>query len=512
MKNNQDFGNAVKKWMGIILYLAVALEMIFFPSWQNFCGCIMSLICWGIFQSFFLKRDLILEHPFAFAMFFSMFLYRYLPLIATLIEGKPITYGFERAYQTFFFETLLFGVSALAFHFACSTKKKQNNFIQQFFYSAGFFNNNVKIFLGLGFVGIVARLYVYAQGYGDITYGDVFGKFMSGVICLMYVPLCLLFPTLLRINVSTGTKRIVEYYTVFIFLLNFATNSRMAILTPIATLILLFLLHVLKDNINIKNFISPTKMVMFAVLFVFGLSFLSEISLAMLANRGIRQDIKWTTLINETIETYQDERMMQILRSELTEEIHSTKSYSEGWDEAYLDNFMLNRYGNMRITDETLYHANKMGWMNKKMQDDFFTQLWKLLPTPLLTMLNISIDKEKLEYSRGDILASEFLGGYRVTSHVGDGLSTFGYWYFPIQCILFFFVFKLLDCFVFYSKSGIIYSALGLVNIFTFLGLFRNAGGCLSEAGFCIRGFWQLCVVYLMFFVIIKKVLFIKFK
>jgi hypothetical protein len=512
MNNTQDFVTIIKKWIGLVLYVAVVLEMVFFPSWQNLCGCIMALICWGIFRTFFFKRDIILEHPFAFAMFLSMFLYRYLPLAATLAEGKPITYGFEMAYQTFFFETLLFLVSALAFYLACNPKKRHNNLIQRFFYSLGFFNNNVRIFWGLGFVGVAARLYIYVQGFGLIAYGDVFDKFMEGVIYLMYAPLCLLFPALLRINVSVGTKRAVWYYTVFIFLLSFATNSRMAMLTPIATLILLFLLHILKNNINIRSLISPAKMVGLLILFVFGLSFVTDISLAMLTNRGIRGDIKWTTLVNETIETYQDEREMRILRSELAQEKNSINSYVEGWDETYLDNFMLNRYGNMRITDATLYHADKMGWMNKKMQDDFFIQLWKLLPTPLLTMLNISIDKEKLEYSRGDLLSSGLLGGYVVTSHVGDGLATFGYLYFPIQCMLFFFVFKLLDCFVFYSKSGIMYSALGLMNIFTCLGLFRNAGGCLDEASFCIRGFWQLCFVYFVFFIIIKKILFIKFK
>jgi hypothetical protein len=420
------------------------------------------------------------------------------------------------AYQTFFFETLLFIVSALAFHLACNTKKRQNNLIQRLLYSAGFFNNSVNIFWGLGFIGVAARLYVFAQGYGLIEYGDVLGKFMNGVISLMCAPLCLLFPALLKINVSVGTKRAVWCYTVSICLLNLATNSRTAILTPIATLILLFLLYILKNNIDIKSLISPTKMVLSIVLLIFGLSFLADISLAMLANRSIRGDIKWTTLINETIETYQDERVMRILRTESAKEKSRTNLYVEGWDEMYLDNFMLNRYGNMRITDATLYHADKMGWMNKKMQDDFVDQLWKSLPTPLITILDISIDKRKLEYSRGDLLASnllasELLGGYRVTSHVGDGLATFGYWYFPIQCVLFFFVFKLLDCFVFYSKSGVMYSALGLMNVFIFLGMFCNANGCLGDLSFCIRGFWQLCFVYFIFFVLVKRLLFIKF-
>jgi hypothetical protein len=512
MKNNQDFVSVAKKWMGFVLYSAVVLEMIFFPSWQNLCGCIMALICWTIFRTFFFTKDLVLEHPFAFVMFLSMLLYRYLPLVATLVEGKPITYGFEMAYQTFFFETLLFVVSAFAFYLACNKKKRQNNLMQRLLYSTGFFNNNATILWGLGVIGVAVHLYVYAQGYGLIEYGDVLGKFMSGVIFLMYAPLCLLFPTLLNINVSAGSRRVVWSYIVFICLLNFATNSRMAILTPIITTLLLFLLHIIKNNIDITRLISPAKTVLLVILFVFGLNFLSDISLVMLANRGIRGDVKWTGLINETIETYQDKRVMQMLRSEWAKENTVVNSYVIGWEETYIDNFMLNRYGNMRITDETLYYANKTGWMNKAMQNDFIDQLWKLLPTPLITILNLPVDKEKLEYSRGDLLARESLGGYRVTSHAGDGVATFGYWYFPIQFVIFFFMFKLLDCFVFYFNSGVKYTALGLMNIFIFLGQFRNATGCLGDLSFCIRGFWQLCFVYILFFTLIKKILFIKFK
>lgn len=67
----------------------------------------MSIFSWWIFTNLFLKRDVILSHPFSWMFYLSMVLYRYLPLIATFFDGKPITYGFENPYYTIFGEMLL---------------------------------------------------------------------------------------------------------------------------------------------------------------------------------------------------------------------------------------------------------------------------------------------------------------------------------------------------------------------------------------------------------------------
>lgn len=62
-----------------------------------------------------------------------MFFYRFLPLPATLLENKPITYGLQIPYMTFLFETLLFIVSSFAFRFSFSLNRK-NNKLQKSYY------------------------------------------------------------------------------------------------------------------------------------------------------------------------------------------------------------------------------------------------------------------------------------------------------------------------------------------------------------------------------------------
>ena len=71
------------------------------------------------------------------------------------------------------------------------------------------------------------------------------------------------------------------------------------------------------------------------------------------------------------------------------------QAYRLGWTEEYIDNFMLNRYANIRITDETLYLANNTTntSLKREMQDDLKNRLICILPSPIITMLGIDINK-----------------------------------------------------------------------------------------------------------------------
>lgn len=125
------FFKKTRTWGDRFLILFCILEMLFYFSLWNIMGCIMTIISWLIFSRIFLKREIIVLHPFSFLTFLSMSLYRILPLFATFLEGKPISYKFENAIETFTLETCLYLVSALAFYFAIK-KKIKNNFIQRF--------------------------------------------------------------------------------------------------------------------------------------------------------------------------------------------------------------------------------------------------------------------------------------------------------------------------------------------------------------------------------------------
>lgn len=489
---------AIRNWLNIILYVSIVGEMIFFPSWENFVGCMMVFCVLQIFSRFFLKKSIIIRHTFSFLTYLTLFLACFIPLPATLIEGKPITYGFEVPIETFFWETVLFITASLGFYISVKTKSKQNNLIQRILIRHGFFEADSKAIWIMGLIGFFIKIRQLAIG-GSAEFGDVSGKFLSGLTYLQYAPLILLFPKIS--NTKKGDEVYIWTYTVILFLISIATNSREAIVHPIFIIILLLGIDVLNGNKSILRSVSPPKLILGTFTLLFLVNLLSDISLAMLATRGVRKDVSKLELFSRTITTLQDENTLARLRKASFENRGKINSYGMGWDETYLNNFMLNRYGNMRITDQTLYYTNKIGFANEKMRNGFDVKVMASFPQPLLQMFGVNIDKNDLLYSPGDMLfmiggGGTSLGSFRVTSLISDGLATLGYACIPVLCILFFLTFRLLDSFVIQKESMAIYATLALILVFNFVGMLRHSDGLITLVGYLIRGFWQQCFTY----------------
>ena len=500
---------SVTKYIDLVVVLSIIGEIFFFPSWQNFAGCVMTVIVWLIFRNFFFKKKIILEHPFSFLAFSSIFLASFIPLTATLIESKPITYGFQNPYETFFYQTLIFIVASLSFYVVVYRKRRRNNIIQRTLYKLNFFETEPSTLWILGLIGLLARIKSLAV-VNEVQYGDAGNKFLEGLTYLQYAPIIMFFPSLSGLPYNKFRSNLVVIYASFTFVLSFAANSRQQMIYPIFTVLLLFILYLLKDNISIFSILSPWKIGTIIFLVFFGLGFLSDISLAMLANRKIRNDVSRSELLDNTIETMQNDKLMEKLRNTSIEVQDNVFSYSRGWDETYLNNFMINRYGNARVIDQTLYYANKIGYGNEKMQKSFFEKTLAIYPLPFLSVVGVTIDKEELEYSPGDKLyftgthTPSALGGFRVTSLVGDGLATFGYWCFPIVFVLLFLSFTLMDSLVLFKNGTILFSTLGLINIFGFLGIFRNSISSIVPLAYILRGFWQQCFIFWLLVFLIK--------
>lgn len=503
----------IKTLLIAVLVLAVIGEMIFFPSTANMFGCIMAIIALFIFL-FFFNEKFIRLYPFVFCIYLSMFMYRYLPLIATLIENKPITFGFESPFETFFYEIVLFLVSSLAVYLACPThvQKTKNNFIKEGLYKLKFFEITPAILWGMGFLGLLSMLYNISKG--DAQIGDTIGRFIAGLNYLMFAPVCLFFPFLLKIK-YTNTKY-VFLYTAFIILINLASNKRHLIITPIGTIGILFIFHLIFKNIRITQIITPVKIVFIGAIVYLGINLLNTVSTAMLYTR---QTLLYTEELRDsadkmetfafTLETLQNEQLMKQLKESKNENIYGTytPTYAQGWTEQYVSNFLLSRYANMRITDQTIYYAHKRGFANMAMQESLLNSILYLLPSPVLNFLNIQLDKTEMDYSRGDFLHGTGYGNYVVTSHVGDGLATFGHWYFLVQFVVYFIMFKAINCFTYYTTNGFLYAPFAVMDVFGFLGKFRNAQGIFSDLGFLFRGFFQIIVTYLIIYHVIRYIL-----
>jgi len=215
----------------------------------------------------------------------------------------------------------------------------------------------------------------------------------------------------------------------------------------------------------------------------------------MLKIRGTRTEINKYELFIHTLNNS--------LSSDNIKETKLNKStklltYSYDWDETYINNFLLNRFSNIRISDETIYHANKIGYSNTRMINNFFENLIDLLPTPIINFVFYSVkSKDNRKYSRGDLIANRTdTPSYLVTSLIGDGLATFGYSFFIILLIIFYIYFKLLNSFIFFKNENILLSPLALIIIFKIFGSVRNADGIFDQIAFIIRGFWEAIFIF----------------
>ncbi|MBO7637076.1 MAG: hypothetical protein J6S89_10930 [Paludibacteraceae bacterium] len=484
----------------ILLIIAVIAEMIFFPSIDNLLGCGMTIISWILFTNIVLKKAIIHKHFFAWLMLLSMSLYRILPLFATLLERKPISYGFNNSLDTFIGETFLYIISLLAFLLAIR-RRHFNTKVHVWLNKIDYYDTIPDLALWiLGFIGLFAQIFVLRT---NVQIGDIFGKFVSAFTFFQNAPILLFFPCLYKKNCNIPFKNnyFLWLYFIGLVIVNFATNSRHAVLVPFGTFTLLFILVYIINPRRASALFSKYIAISLLSLF-FIIPFLSDISIAILAVRNYRTESSPVEILKRTLVVYMDSEQMESLyrEKEALNKRGDSDDYKDEWTENYVNNFALNRYCNIRITDATLYYKNIIGNANSKMLGFFKESVLKLLPSPILKALGIKVDKSKT-YSQGDYLYYLATGNYsalgtsRVTSHLADGLATFGFFYFPIQFILFWICFLILDCFSVFTKSGMRYSVFGLISIFTFFGMFRNANGCFGELSYILRDFPQFILI-----------------
>lgn len=518
--NDKTLIESVAHYGNSLVIIAIVVELCFFFSIDAMVGCGMTAICWVLFRYIGLDEENITEHPFPWLIFFSMSMYRILPLFATLMEWKPINYKFEMGCQAFVGETLLYLISSLAFILTC--RYSSNGNIRKTLDHFDFYDTLTPAQLWVaGIVGVTVRLYfMYA---GNPEEGDAGGRILMQFRLLQFAPLILLFPLLYHIEEEDDECDLpqkdiplfradisVIIYVGALFILSLFGNSRNSMLEPIMTVGILWWLSAVKSGKSTNELINFKSFVLIGIPLFITIPLLSNISTAMLVNRNIRTEVNAIELFQSTLSTLQDKDALEQYHQKNKVVTTIENKNEDGWSEEYVDNFALNRYCNIRVTDATLYHAERVGYNNSKMKEDLLKRLFAQLPLPVFNFFHFSFSKNSKFNSRGDYLYNQStghsIGGYRVTSHLGDGLATLGYWYFFIQFLFFFIEFKLVDCFSICDDKQNVHSMFGLILVYSFVGMFRNAQGMFNEMGYVIRGFWQQLFILCLIILLLKRV------
>lgn len=498
----------IKRALWGILLCCVAMEFFFFPEESNMVGCLVSVLSTALFFKYVFQIEIIRCFPICFIVFLQLFAFMYLPLPTTLADGMPMNHDLYNPTLSFILQFVYFCVTLLSFKMACRLFGRHKG-LQHFLLRQGFFTPPTTVQLWvLGGIGWILRLFMMSSN-GDKLEG---AGSLNTLSLFIYAPILLLFPSLLgrRNEKCTLKQRVAVFlYIVCSVIILIATNSRSQMISPVVVIVSCYLISTIYKRSN-NVWLNTKKIIIGAVTFFLITGPATDMAFAMVVVRAERKSLNFQELLSRTIEVYKDKKTLQYMR-EMDEDKNDSKGAND-WNEKYVSNLFLDRFCNYRVIDASIYHAQRVGIPNERMQEDFVKRCQIMYPQPIVNTLFGYIDKSKYAYSSMDKLYAESMlsgavfASYIVGGDVGLGLTVFGWLYFLVQFIVYTLLF-LLCCNLMYWRNGIpVFSVLVLLNIyFVYFLCFQVANGMSSHISFIAWGFFYMTFLQLLIYRIIRK-------
>jgi len=514
----EDNVQRISVFMLVSLVLFSFFEVIFFPQAENVYGCFVFFVGWIFLYTFVLRVKGIKRNkcllPYL-AMLGLGVTFFWLPLIATLLEGKPLTFRFQNPYLTFNNQLINLVMLILAYRL-CLLTYKRNNWLQRLWKKIGYFTPPTDNQMwAMGWIGALAFLFLLSvQGSDD---GKAENLGVLGHLCGV-LKTFITFPFLLLFKKEYGgndEKQKTRFFLVAFFILNvilgLATGKRTTILGPVMTLAMCYLVPVFTENKRVFT-VRNTIILLGALYLITGP--VANMAMAMALGRDNSGQSDSSTTFNNIMRIYQDKELLHSLYQMTISDRDNLGDNMYGWSEYYVDNVLLDRFCNLRVCDATLFYAKKLGFDNPKMHEYMANQVLFLLPTPVLHMLNIRVNKFQLQYTPGDLLSTEVLKlknqyhGYRVAGATGIGLYLWGYKYYIIAFFLYYALFYFLSSKVLVTSAGsVIIPVVEIIVLFRTFLLFNNDIGIVRVVSTLLRTGWQAIVVYCLVFFVVRKII-----
>lgn len=505
------------KLLIFLLWTIITLfQSIIFLNETSLASAFMVILGGYIAFIFILRQRLLVYFPVSTMMItgFATY-YFFLPPIATLIEGKPLTNNIDYPLIVLLNSVLCLVVLIAAHHaYRVSRATTISHAIAERLYRPlGYFNapSNAQLLL-MGMIGLLAILQqVFMSGvYEEI---GVWDKLIQGIYPLAYLPYLILvgfiFDDKNRTKARLNMKWVVilALYTAILLFLSVGKNSRAAFLVGITSVALIYLYGAI-TGLNNRKLFKIKFLLPLTLLFGALLGPLSDLATSMVIVRSHRAETSAMELAGETMRVFMDKERLRAFRGES----HS----SSIWDETYVDNLFLSRLCNLKYTDNGLDLAESLDSGRRSFLRELELQkAFAILPQPILNALGMNIDKEIVsQASGGDLLLYAatgnhyVLGGFRTGSMLGSGYALFGWWYLPVFFVLFFITFILADAQTIIAKYNnynkiyfrpILSPMFAITSFYWFFYFTSAATGIESTAGllnYIIRGWIQTLILY----------------
>lgn len=487
---------------------------------------IISLLIIGVILcgKLILTTENLLYYPVStLSISFYVLFFIIMPIPATLIEYKPVTYNLHDSIGTFT-NVLILELILIITHCLYKMVSGKRNFLRSIFDRYNFFTTFTasEIWVLIIISSVIYAYNILTQG----LYNEDSVKTTSTLPIWLYVINLLLggyYQVLFifmfkKYNVIKLPFKshilVIIILSILLFIVGIATNMRTASIVVFANCFFMLIVYLLYFPVNYRKFLKAKFIIPIVGLVVFFSGPFMDISKAMLINRGSRNGVNGLEMLSKTFETLAD-------HDNSVEFVKQKKDNSNRiiWDEEYLSNDILNRFCSVKVLDETLFHVQRIGYCNADMQNELWLEILDSFPGIIKSFFNIQLPEDFRQHTLSDKLYSlsihsyspfAMLGGAKIGTLQGLGLALFGYWYPMIVIPVFLIIFFLLDATLLYKKRTMHFSLWFFINIMLCCYYFSDRHYYIYEFRFIMRSYWESIIFYLLTVNIIKRIPFIK--
>jgi hypothetical protein len=357
----------------------------------------------------------------------------------------------------------------------------------------------------MGLVGCSAMWITDVSFYQQVEYGDVSLKLIDGFKPLVIAPLMIpLGPYVFGERTRrTNLVGLAAYFPLLVFIA-MGNNVRSTFGSGMLAVAVSFIVCLLSARINIR----PRQIIWTVMLIVISLplfSMLSDLSRAMVIVRSERSLLTPMEAVSLTISTFLDVRSIE-------REPETASSALN--DEVYIENPFFKKLIRTRYIDIGLSEVSNLTPIQVDQARAMFTdRLLLVLPTPILSVVAPSVDKDNLKFSSGDfywsMLSGEAPDGYRTGSSIADGWAIMGIFYVPLLAILAVLNFIFFDGLTICERNKwVSISAAAMISIWAIfqIGILNE---CVAYQLQLFRGFPETLLIYWFVFMVSRAVLMI---
>lgn len=508
----------IKQRITQILLISSVIEIIFFFELHTIWATLVLLFGWFLLKEFILTNSVMLKYPVSFLMLFGLSLFHYVfPIPLTLIEFKPVTYNLLMPFETFLHHGL-FVVTIVLTHLIYRKIYARINPLRSILKNTTFYNapsNSIIWISSIIALSFSFYFYLVHGAWENFTQKNILITIGQSLTIFLWMPVIIPFAKIRNVDfeITPKTKYLILGYSIFVIVIAIVSNWRSILYSGIIVVVSLYIIGLLHGHYRIKNNVSVSKIISITIFAYIFLGPIMDLGIAMVIVRQTRYNTNSSEFLKNTIDTYKDKEKLKTFRDAMSKVEKGSYSINR-WDEDYLDNYFFNRFCNMKISDNCIYYANKLGYANPKMQDVLKDQILGFIPSVIATRLDIKSKtrNEEFQSSITDNLYSYAVndnrvkGGAIIGSLPGVGLSIFGYWYLFIITPVFILIFLMFDSFAYVVKNRVYFSYYFFTLVVIVFNFFNDRHVFNFEMRWIFRNYLESIILYLILIKILRKI------